>query len=92
MPRFHFSVYDGASSLDPEGMRLPDQAAARLEAVRRAGRILKADAQRVLSGDEWRMEVSDDSGVILFRLDFFVTASVAGQRGLQTSGRTDQHA
>lgn len=72
MPRFHFNVYDGQSLPDREGTDLPDSTTARLRAIEHAGEILQDDASRIGLGEDWRMEVTDERGVILFRLDFVV--------------------
>ena len=77
MPRFHFNVYGGVCVLDTEGTELPDWQAARLEAIRYAGALLVDEAQHVARGEEWRMEVTDEVGLMLFRLDFSVMASGA---------------
>ncbi|WP_336487793.1 DUF6894 family protein [Methylobacterium nigriterrae] len=45
MPRFHFNVYDGVRLPDAEGTDLPDWQAARLEAIRKAGEILKEETR-----------------------------------------------
>ncbi len=54
---------------------MPDTKFARREAIRFAGVLLEEGARLESLGLEWRMEVTDETGVILFRLDFFVTAS-----------------
>lgn len=77
MPRFHFHVHDGCSTLDTEGTELPDPQAARLEAIRIAGDILKHDAHRIALGEDWRIEVTDDTGLILFQMTFLVIESPA---------------
>lgn len=75
MPRYHFNVYDGVTLLDKKGVELPDTKFARREAVRYAGVLLEEGARLESLGPEWRMEVTDTTGLILFRLDFFVTPS-----------------
>jgi hypothetical protein len=75
MPRFHFHVHDGISALDTEGTELPDWQAARLEAIRLAGDILKHDADRIALGEDWRIEVTDHAGLILFQMTFLVVES-----------------
>jgi hypothetical protein len=72
MPRFHFHVHDGVSSLDVEGSELPDWQTARTEAIRLAGEILKDDAHRIGLGEDWRIEVTDHTGLILFQMMFQV--------------------
>ena len=77
MPRYHFNVYDGVTLLDKKGVELPDTQFARREAIRYAGVLLEEGARLESLGAEWRMEITDDTGLILFRLDFFVTPSSA---------------
>lgn len=77
MPRFQFHVYDGVDLPDDDGTELPSLHAARLQAVRFAGEILAQDHQRIALGEDWRMEVTDDQGLILFRLDFVVMETAA---------------
>ena len=77
MPRFHFNVHDGFVRPDPKGEELPDLKAARREAIRLAGSILEEDADRVLLGEVWYMEITDDRGSVLFHLDFRVHLSGA---------------
>lgn len=82
MPRYHFNVFDGYSTVDTEGTELPDWQAARREAIRLAGLILADEADKLLLGEGWKLEVTDPTGLILFRLDFCFSASsaVADQR------------
>lgn len=77
MPRFHFNVYDGISEPDRKGTDLPDWEEARTQAIRLAGSILKDDTRRFAFGETWRMEVTDETGLVLFRLDFSVVESPA---------------
>ena len=77
MPRYHFNVYDGVVLLDKKGVELPDLIFARREAIRYAGVLLEEGARLESLGQEWRMEVTDGTDLILFRLDFFVTPSSA---------------
>lgn len=84
MPRFHFDVYDGISLPDPQGRELEDWQAARMEAIRYAGEILKDDARRVMLGQGWHMNVTDEAGLILFRLDFNVMETAATLGKLST--------
>lgn len=73
MPRFHFNVYDGIEILDKLGVELPSITYARREAIRYAGGLLEDGARKDSLGSEWRMEITDESGLVLFRLDFLVT-------------------
>lgn len=77
MPRFHFHVRDGVTILDERGVELASWEEARLEAIRYAGEIFKDNPQRVKLGEDWLMEVTDEQGLILFRVDFRVMESPA---------------
>lgn len=77
MPRFHFHVYDGVDQIDGVGMELSSWEAARIEAVRMSGAIITHEASWVAEGEDWRMEVTDATGLVLFRLDFVVLTSPA---------------
>lgn len=77
MPRFHFHAYDGVNLPDRGGTELPDYAEARVEAMRLAGDILKNTAHRLALGEDWHMEVTDDRGLVLFRLAFQVVEAPA---------------
>lgn len=70
MPIYHFNMYDGEHYPDTLGHELPDLAAARVEAVRFIGAHLTDDAERFWDGDEWKLEVTDSTGLILFCLTF----------------------
>ena len=72
MPRFHFHVYNGLSLPDSRGIDLADGDAARAEALRLAGELIQDGPTRRRLGRDWRMEVTDAAGTLLFRLDFTV--------------------
>jgi hypothetical protein len=78
--RYHFNVIDGVRLPDADGTELPDWQTARLEAIRRAGDILKDDAQSVAVGEDWRIEVTDGTGLILFQMTFLMVESPVIQR------------
>ncbi len=75
MPRFHFNVHDGSDIWDTDGTELPDLRAARVEAIRLAGEVLKDESEHLASGEAWHMNVVDERGAVLFRIDFRLTAS-----------------
>jgi hypothetical protein len=59
MPRYFFHVEDDRTEIDKVGMELPDLQAAREEAVRAAGEILRNGAGKGLwSGKPWRLWVT----------------------------------
>lgn len=77
MPRYHFNVYDGVRQIDDEGTELPDWQTARLEAIRLAGAIIRDEAQSVALGEDWRIEVTDHTGLILFQMAFVMIEAPA---------------
>lgn len=72
VPRYHFNVYDGVAIPDEDGQEFEGREEARQEAVRYAGEIIKDQSRRYAVREEWRMEVTDERGLVLFRLDFSV--------------------
>ena len=77
MPRFFFHVFDGKDLRDDIGTELSDFDAAQVVAIRFAGEILRDEAHRIEVGQEWRMDVTDESNLVLLRLDFSAVASPA---------------
>ncbi len=73
MPRYHFSVLDDTAYIDNAGTELASIHEARREPRRYAGELL-ADSARGFSPDrEWRVEVTDNLGLVLFRLAVAMT-------------------
>jgi hypothetical protein len=70
MPRYHFNVEDGLSGLDQDGTELPDLNSAQIEAVRLGGAMLREGAEQFWKGQQWKMDVTDAGGTILFKLIF----------------------
>lgn len=80
MPRFHFNVYDGRESTDPKVTDLDSYETARRHAIALAGKMLTKESHEPSLGDEWRVEVTDDRGLILYRIDISVAGSAALSR------------
>lgn len=70
MPRYFFHVRDGTSTPDDIGTDLPDIYSAQALAVRTCGEILRDMGARFWDGTEWRLEVADAQGQVLFVLRF----------------------
>ncbi|WP_131119071.1 DUF6894 family protein [Lichenihabitans psoromatis] len=83
MQRYHFNVYDGVASIDNEGTELVSIDEARRHALELAGELLKEEARQRRFGDDWRVEVTDHRGLILFRMDINVAETAAS---LQRNG------
>jgi hypothetical protein len=77
MPRFYFHIFDGRDHRDDEGTELSDFQDARVEAIRYASEILRDDAHRIAFREDWHMDVTDEVGLILLRLDFSAQVSSA---------------
>jgi hypothetical protein len=71
MPRYFFNIHDGKNVVDREGTELADLAEARLSAVELAGRSIAEIGDAFWTQDhDWRLEVLDASGKLLFTLNF----------------------
>lgn len=77
MPLYHFNVEDGVAYPDLEGTHCPDLEAARTEAVRRSGALLRDNAGSFLGGHGWKLIVTDAAGMIMFTLHFLAVSSPA---------------
>lgn len=73
VPRYFFHTQNGQVVRDRTGTELPDLAAARSEAVRAAGEMLRDSADEFWRTGGWSLSVSDEQGLELFRLDFVAT-------------------
>lgn len=80
MPRYHFNVHDGVSLPDEDGYELPDLAAAQRCAVKLSGDLLREHGELFWTGEEWRMDVTDERGLILFTLMFVATHAPSTSR------------
>ena len=74
MPLFYFNIRDGRTMVDDVGTELPNLPAARQEALRASGEILRNGAGPAMwAGEPWRMWVRDQpngGGKTFFTLKF----------------------
>ena len=70
MPRYFFDIRDGTYIPDSTGTELPNLDTARSEAVSLAAGLLRDSPTTFWNGHEWKIEVKDDTGLILFALVF----------------------
>jgi hypothetical protein len=75
MPRYFFDIRDGEFIPDPVGREFIDLEAARIQAVVISGELLKENPSRFWEGEEWQLEVRDETRRILFILTFMATNS-----------------
>jgi hypothetical protein len=85
MSRYHFNVYDSATTIDPEGMQLPDIRAARHEGFMRAAAMIMQEADKSTLDYGWCMEITDGRGMVLIRLDFSESYSAATRPSVTTT-------
>lgn len=78
MPKYHFDVFKPAAEKDIDGIELSSLSDARTEATALAGAMLKETAD-IWALSDWRIEVTDDHGLMLLRLDVVATISPAGE-------------
>lgn len=71
MPRYFFDIVDGEDLPDPDGSEHADLNAARIEAIRYSGEVLREMPERFWHAEEWKMTVSDWNRIPLFTLKFF---------------------
>jgi len=61
MPRYYFNVYPhDRAQIDHEGEVFPDKHSVWKEATVTSGQILQDMDGRLLPGEEWRLEVTDE--------------------------------
>jgi hypothetical protein len=70
MPRYFFHAFDGYSTLDTQGTELPDIYAAQEQAIRTSGEILRDMGGKFWDGTDWKLEMADEHGQVLFVLCF----------------------
>jgi hypothetical protein len=68
MPRYFFHVRSIESSTDTEGDELPDEEAAWREATTFAADLLQDMRSRFAPGQEWHLEVTDETGKSIFNI------------------------
>jgi hypothetical protein len=69
MARYFFHTESRTEELDHEGMELPSHQAARMEAARMLGEMLKDNAHAFWTHRALKLIVTNEAGLILFALD-----------------------
>jgi len=73
---FYFDIEDGSqTTLDREGVELPDLQAAQLEAAVLAGELLRDRPSQFWGVRSWAMTVQDEAGLTLFTIVIAATAA-----------------
>ena len=66
MPLFYFNLDDHVRDVDLEGTELADVAEARVAAIVFAGAYLRDNPGLITDGRDFRVEVADENGIVLF--------------------------
>lgn len=78
MPRYFFHLHDGIEHPDRLGKDLPSLEAARGHAAAYLGELLRDGGDAIWNGEDWRLNVADETGLILLTIDIFAFESAAG--------------
>lgn len=68
MPRYFFHTVEGGRDSDQEGTELPNDAAARKAAIRFAGAVMHDEPDVLWDGRDYRVEVTNETGALLFTI------------------------
>ena len=79
MPRYYFHLRDGSEHLDREGAFLPNTEAARTQAAVYLGEILRNGCDSIWNGEDWRLNVVDESGLVLFVIHIVAVEAAAAK-------------
>jgi len=81
MPRYFFHTADGGRDRDRQGVELADAAAAHKEAIRFAGTVLNDEPDLLGGGRDFRVEVTDERGDLLFTIIALAVDAPAAEVG-----------
>lgn len=68
MPHYYFHTADGGRDIDRDGLELADDPAARSEAIRYAGAVMRDDPDLLWDGGDFRVEVTNEDKRLLFTI------------------------
>ena len=77
MPRFKIDLRTESHIADTLVVEHEDQNALRIEVAQFVGEMLRDHATQIWVDEEWRVDVSDDAGLILFVLHICATNAPA---------------
>lgn len=76
---YFFNLAGAVYDPDNDGVELPDMQAARINAVVHASEIIRDRPELVWSGDEVRVEVTDENRLVLFTVVVIGVNAAAGK-------------
>ncbi len=80
MSRYFFHMRGHLSVVDEVGAELPGLAAVRREAIARAKALLLGGARAYFQDRLWRMEVRNEAGVVVVKVNFGDTTDISSLR------------
>lgn len=81
MPRYFFHTANGLRDRDTIGTELPDQATARYHAIKYTGDVMSDDPDVLWDGRDFRVEVTDEQGALLFTIITLAVDAPASEGG-----------
>jgi hypothetical protein len=60
-----------------DGAEFPDNSAARVEAAKRVGQLLHDHAGQIWVDEDWQMDITDETGLILYVIAVVATRAPA---------------
>lgn len=80
MPRFKIDLRTDSHIADTLAVERDDQNALRIEVAKFVGETLRDHAMQIWVDEEWRVDVTDESGLILFVLHICATNAPAAKK------------
>ena len=77
MPHYHIELRTADQVWETLDVESEDLEALRLEMARFVGELLHDHAGKIWADKDWRVDVTDDAGLILYVLSIFATDSAA---------------
>ncbi len=77
MPSFNIELRNAERIWETLEIEAVDHTALRIEVAQFIGELLKEHAQQIWLDQEWRVDVTDHNGMIIFIMHLFVTDSAA---------------
>jgi len=81
MSRYFFNMRGDVSEVDETGAELAGVDAVRREAIARARELLLGPTRRYFEHRLWRMEVRNEAGTVVLKLNFGDSMDVSSLRG-----------
>ncbi len=77
MPHFNINLRTPSVVSESWHIEMPDHTALRIELARYVGEFLKDHANLIWEDEDWRIDVTDESGLILYVMQISATNTAA---------------